>query len=1060
MRIVQVSTLYPPELFSGGTLAPHHIALSLQRRGHDVSVYSGSCLYGEPPLAERSWVFEGIPVHAINVMPGYAQGVPNYRNAAVAERFDRYLATAQPDVVHFHCIQALGADILAVPRAHGAATLLTMHDGWFACSRQFMYTDAPLHRMCPLKVDPAACDCTAGFDFVERRRFLERSLERVDRVLAVSQPFLEVLRENGVAADKLLVCENGLAPASPLPHTRSDRVRFGHLAGPEGWKGARTLAKALQLLDRDVLIHLHGIDAEAWKALGGTWPDPRVRMRSRFGPAELPAIMAGLDVVLVTSIGMETFSLVTREAMQHGVPVISSRCLGPEGIVRDGENGLLYDRDDAEGLAAAMRRMASDPEFCARAGAAAAATPIRTIEEQVSQVEEIYREITRPRPKAGREPPLPRSVLFIAGMDGAPFRYRVTNLVEQLEALGVRVAARFHRDEESLALAGEHEIVILNRVHWDDYTERIVARARAAGALLVFAVDDLIFDPELDIPALKGLPPKTSRAYRRGLKLFHRTFAACDAFLGSTEALAEAARRMGKPAFVHPNTLGRELASISDEARLRAAAGRERGLHPVVRIGYFSGSYAHDCDFAVAAGALASVLGDRAEVQLVLGGHLEVPEVLAPFGDRIERLPFVSWRELPALLARVDVCVAPLELPSVFNDAKSALKWFEAAAAGVPTIASPTKPFQDAIRHGENGMLAHTEADWAAALRALVDDRLLRNRLAEAARADALERHGAATALPLLVRTMRELHKLSRGPLRVVPGVAAELSELRARGIGVGRAAMEPRDALPGPCQLSAADVTPRMGGRASIHQPFFPPDGTLFRIDLLVGTYGRVHRHDLVLRLVDLASGDEMARSVVPAEHACDNSWLAFETGEVPTRAGQELLILLEAPAAAKGKGLSVYCEFVGWPTGAGWCGSVHGFSLTYRTWYRHRDRPSPEQPPAAGATALADALDRANVRARSLEARLAVAQERSTRSQGSRLQHIARGTRAWRTAERLLASLEGGPSLPNRALRNGVALLRPNDPEQVERLVNRVRSTLPYRAARWVYRRSVRRR
>ncbi len=1064
MRIVQVSTLYPPELFSGGTLAPHQVALSLKRRGHDVSVYAGSCAYGEPALTERTWAFQGIPVHAINVMSGYAHGVPNYRNASVAQRFDRFLAVAKPDVVHFHCIQALGAEILAVPRAHGVAAVVTMHDGWFACARQFMYTDAPCNRMCPLKVDPAACDCLPGFDFVARREFLRLALEPIDRVLAVSRPFADVLRENGVAPGKLVVCENGLAPASPISHTRSDRIRFGHLVGPEGWKGARTLAKALQLLDRDVLVKLHGIDADSWKALGGTWPDPRVDPRPRFGPADLPAIMAGLDVVLVTSIGMETFSIVTREAMQHGVPVISSRCLGPEGIIRDGENGVLYDRGDAAGLARAMRRVASEPEYLARISAAASATPVRTIDEQVSQIEDIYGDVVRSRARPACEPTLPRSVLFVAGMDGAPFRYRVAHLIEQLEALGVRSTALHHHDEEALALAGQYEVVVLNRVHWDDYTERIVQRARAAGALLVFGVDDLIFDPKLRIPALKGLPHKIARDYRRGLRLFHETFTACDAFLGSTDALAEAARRLEKPAFVYPNALGRELASISEEARLRAEAERAAGRHPTVRIGYFSGSYAHDCDFAVAASALASVLAERSDSQLVLGGHLQVPEVLAPFADRIERLPFVSWRELPRLLARVDVTIAPLELPSIFNDAKSALKWFEAAVAGVPTVASPTKPFRDAIRHGENGMLAENEAEWKAALRALLDDRQLRKRMAEAARADALARCSAEAALPLMDRTMRELNELSRGPLRVLPPIpGSEVSKLRARGIAIGRAAMEPRNALSGPAQLAAGGVTPRIGGRISVNQPMFPPDGTLYRVDLLMGTYGRVHRHDLVLRVVDLANGDELARAAVPAEHACDNFWLAFDVGAVHTRSGREILLVLEAPGASAREGLSIYCEHTGWPSGAGWCGSVYGFNLAYRTWYRPAGWASPalDASPDEATPRLTDSPEQANALARSLEARLAVAEERLALGPRSRLEERARRTRLWAATEDLLSALGGdGPSLPNLALRKGIALLNSGDLEQGVRIVEQLRATLPYRAARWVYRRTVRHR
>jgi len=1062
MKIVQVSTLYPPELFSGGTLVPHRIAHALMQRGHEVSVFSGSCVFGDPLLTEKTWVYEGVPVHAVTVTSGYAQGVPNYRNTSVAALFDRFLARVQPDVVHFHSIQALGADILEVPRRHGAASVVTMHDGWFFCTRQFMFADPPRNRMCPWKVDSTTCDCVPGFDLVERRRYLEACLQHVDRVLAVSEPFRRVVRENGVPSEKLLVSENGVPPVRPLPRTPSRRVRFGYLPGPSEWKGARTIAHALQLLDRDVEVQLFGFTEHSWRDTGGKSPDARVVFKPRFQPADVPAMMAELDVLLVTSIGMETFSIATREGLQYGLPVISSRCLGPEGIIRDGENGLLYERGDSAQLATAMKRFADDRAFLARACAAASATPIRTVEEQISETETIYRTLMESRPARPKpRPPLPRSVLFLGGMDGAPFRYRVTDIAEQLEHLGVQATCLFHHDERALALAGKCQVVILNRIPWDAYTDLIVRRARAAGALLVFAIDDLIFDPALEIPALKGLPRSVARSYRNGLRLFRRTFQACDAFLGSTATLTDAAKRAGKPAFVHPNTLGLELGRISEQARQQALADRAVRSHGEVRIGYFSGSHAHDCDFEVAVPALAAVLAAQPRVQLVLGGHLRIPKLLEPFSNRIERLPFVAWRELPRLLAGVDICIAPLETPSVFNDAKSVLKWFEAAAVGVPTVASPTLPFREAIRHGQNGMLCTTTEEWTSALLDLVQSSERRARLAETARQDVQASFSFQGALPVLDVTMRELLQLSPpGPLRWVrPIGGVELECIRDLGVGIGRPSVEPRDAVAGPSQLLSTGVTSPIAGRNVVYQPIFPPDGVLQRIDLLVGTYGRIHRYDLHLRIVDHASGEELARAMVPAEHASDNTWLAFDVGAVETRAGRQLLIILEGPGARREQGLSVYCHHAGWPSGAGWCGPTPGINLTYRTWMRASPHPSDGATISESASARVDDLPS---RLALLERRLAVAGDRFTPLAilPRRFLEKVKDRRRRRSARSYLFH-DGGPlpSLPNRAVRWAVLRFTGSDDvRQTELMMDRIRATAVYRAGRWAYRRWIR--
>ena len=62
----------------------------------------------------------------------------------------------------------------------------------------------------------------------------------------------------------------------------------------------------------------------------------------------------------------------------------------------------------------------------------------------------------------------------------------------------------------------------------------------------------------------------------------------------------------------------------------------------------------------------------------------------------------VPLADLPAEMARFDVSIAPLEVGNVFCEAKSELKYVQAALLDVCTIASPTGPYRRAIRDGEN----------------------------------------------------------------------------------------------------------------------------------------------------------------------------------------------------------------------------------------------------------------------------------------------------------------------------------------------------------------------
>ena len=67
----------------------------------------------------------------------------------------------------------------------------------------------------------------------------------------------------------------------------------------------------------------------------------------------------------------------------------------------------------------------------------------------------------------------------------------------------------------------------------------------------------------------------------------------------------------------------------------------------------------------------------------------------------------------------MDINIIPLVI-NPFTEAKSDLKYYEAALVEVPSVASPTAVYQSAIEHGSNGFLARTSDDWYEALRNLI----------------------------------------------------------------------------------------------------------------------------------------------------------------------------------------------------------------------------------------------------------------------------------------------------------------------------------------------------
>jgi glycosyltransferase involved in cell wall biosynthesis len=85
-----------------------------------------------------------------------------------------------------------------------------------------------------------------------------------------------------------------------------------------------------------------------------------------------------------------------------------------------------------------------------------------------------------------------------------------------------------------------------------------------------------------------------------------------------------------------------------------------------------------------------------------------------------------------------DVSTAPL-VSHVFNESKSAIKALEAAARGVPIVASDVGPYSRFVRHGETGLLVRQVHEWPRALRDLLLDASMRTEMGAMARMQARE---------------------------------------------------------------------------------------------------------------------------------------------------------------------------------------------------------------------------------------------------------------------------------------------------------------------------------
>ena len=95
----------------------------------------------------------------------------------------------------------------------------------------------------------------------------------------------------------------------------------------------------------------------------------------------------------------------------------------------------------------------------------------------------------------------------------------------------------------------------------------------------------------------------------------------------------------------------------------------------------------------------------------------------------------VPWTEATevASISQFDVGIMPL-VDESFERGKCGYKLIQYMACGLPVVASPVGVNRQIVEHGVNGFLAETQEDWALALKTLIADAGLRERMGRAGR--------------------------------------------------------------------------------------------------------------------------------------------------------------------------------------------------------------------------------------------------------------------------------------------------------------------------------------
>ena len=321
-------------------------------------------------------------------------------------------------------------------------------------------------------------------------------------------------------------------------------------------------------------------------------------------------------------------------------------------------------------------------------------------------------------------------VLFINGCCVEhPTRYRVFHQMEQLKEAGISCAKIYFEDID-LRMEDNYQMFIFFRCECTDDVEAFIRKAKSHNKTVCFDVDDLVTDTKYtdQVPFVQELGSDDRKLFDESVMRTGKTLRMCDIAKTTKEALAEELGKETPETYINRNTASKEMVLCAESAYQTVKRDPERVL-----LGYFSGSLTHNKDFEVIRPALMRIMDEYPQVGLILVGELDAADELKKYSDRIIKKKATDWRNLPQLIALADVNLAPLE-NTLFNRAKSEIKWIEAALVRVPTVASKVGAFERMIENNVTGVLCEDKEDeWTESLKRLVEDRSLRERLGQQA---------------------------------------------------------------------------------------------------------------------------------------------------------------------------------------------------------------------------------------------------------------------------------------------------------------------------------------
>lgn len=401
MRILFISNFFPPARPGGYTQWCHEVAERLAQRGHTIGVLTSRYEIAKAPANEPN-------IHRLLHLEGdldYYQPLNFFKNWKKQHRenlasVERIIRQFAPDLIFVWGMWALSKSIPArAEQLLPGRVVYYLSDYWpAALDMHTAYWKSPVQHG-PMRL-PKRVLGNVAMSILAREGKVDLELKNV---ICVSARVRDILVEAGLPIQHARVIHGGtdierFANVDKREYS-SQNLKLLYAGQLVHHKGVYTAIEAMAKLVNRRKLHQVSLTL-----VGSGHPDYEASLRDLVqrerlqdfvtfhepvSKDKMPATLQQFDVLVFPSIYEEPLARMTQEAMLSGLVVVGTTTGGTKEILKDGETGLTFAPEDADGLADQVTRLIGNPDFCSRLSQAGRQTIIEnfTLDKMVTEIE-------------------------------------------------------------------------------------------------------------------------------------------------------------------------------------------------------------------------------------------------------------------------------------------------------------------------------------------------------------------------------------------------------------------------------------------------------------------------------------------------------------------------------------------------------------------------------------------------------------------------------------------------------------------------------------------------